>query len=78
MKLPRSALIICILLPLNGHTQTNVTNQRLFDTVDFLPECYPQRVVIFKKEPVIKGRIIFLGNSITQIGNWEKLLNDIK
>ena len=76
MKLQRSALIICILLPLSGCTQTNVTNQRLFDTVGFLPEYYPQRVVIFEKEPVVPGRIIFLGNSITQIGNWKKLLND--
>ena len=76
MKLQRSALIICILLPLIGHTQTSVTNQRLFDTLGFVPEYYPQRVAIFEKEPVVPGRIIFLGNSITQIGDWKKLLND--
>ncbi len=76
MKLQRLALIICILLPLIGHTQTNVTNQRLFDTIGFVPEYYPQRVTIFEKEPVVPGRIIFLGNSITQIGDWKKLLND--
>jgi len=33
-------------------------------------------VAIFEKEPVVPGRIIFLGNSITQIGDWKKLLND--
>ena len=76
MKLQRSALIICILLPLIGFTQTKVTNQRLSDTIGFIPEYYPQRVAIFEKEPVVPGRIIFLGNSITQIGDWKKLLND--
>jgi lysophospholipase L1-like esterase len=76
MRLQWPALIICILFPLIGCTQTNVTNQKLFDTVGFLPEYYPQRVVIFEKEPVVPGRIIFLGNSITQMGNWKKLLND--
>ena len=76
MKLQRSALIICMLLPLIGFTQTKVTNQRLSDTIGFIPEYYPQRVAIFEKEPVVPGRIIFLGNSITQIGDWKKLLND--
>ena len=76
MKLQRSALIICMLLPLIGYTQTKVTNQRLSDTIGFIPEYYPQRVAIFEKEPVVPGRIIFLGNSITQIGDWKKLLND--
>jgi lysophospholipase L1-like esterase len=65
-----------MLLPLIGYTQINVTNQRLFDTICFVPEYYPQRVSIFEKEPVVPGRIIFLGNSITQIGDWKKLLND--
>jgi len=76
MKLQRLALIICLLLPLICYTQTNVTNQRLFDTAGFVPEYYPQRVSIFEKEPVVPGRIIFLGNSITQLGDWRKLLND--
>src|SRR5215469_2048183 len=76
MKFQRSALVICILLPLISHTQTNVTNQKLFDTIGFVPEYYPQRVAIFEKEPVVTGRIIFLGNSITQFGDWKKLLND--
>lgn len=52
------------------------TNQRLFDTVGFLPEYYPQRVAQFEQEPVQKRRIIFLGNSITQMGNWKELLHD--
>ena len=76
MKLQRPVLIICMLLPLIGHTQTKVTNQRLFDTIGFIPEYYPQRVAIFEKEPIVPGRTIFLGNSITQLGDWKKLLND--
>ncbi|NOT94287.1 GDSL-type esterase/lipase family protein [Ferruginibacter sp.] len=33
-------------------------------------------MVLFKSEPVVKGKIIFLGNSITEFGDWQKLLND--
>src|SRR5258705_13360376 len=76
MKLQRFAFVICLLLPLIGHAQTNVTKQRVFDTIGFLPDYYPLRVATFEKEPVVPGRIIFLGNSITQIGDWKKLLND--
>ena len=76
MKLKKIALIIFALVPLIGSAQTRVTNQRLSDTVGFLPEFYPKRLAIFEREPVVKGRIIFLGNSITQLGDWKKLLND--
>jgi lysophospholipase L1-like esterase len=76
MNLTQFALIICISLPLTSQSQAKVTNQRLFDTVGFVPEFYPKRVAVFEAEPVVTGRIIFLGNSITQIGNWKKLLND--
>jgi lysophospholipase L1-like esterase len=65
-----------MVLPLIGNTQVNVTNQRLSDTVGFLPEYWPTRLAIFEKEPVVTGGIIFLGNSITQLGDWKKLLND--
>jgi lysophospholipase L1-like esterase len=50
--------------------------QRNWDTIPTLPQLYQQRYEQFKKEPVIKGRILFLGNSITQGGNWKKLLKD--
>lgn len=76
MKFQRFVFIICVLLSLVGHTQTKVTNQRLSDTTGFIPGYYPSRVAVFEKEPVVPGRIIFLGNSITQIGDWKKLLND--
>jgi lysophospholipase L1-like esterase len=76
MKLQKFALIVCVLLPIIGFSQTPVTNQRLTDTIGFLPEYYTQRAAAFAKEPVVPGRVIFLGNSITQIGDWKKLLND--
>jgi lysophospholipase L1-like esterase len=47
-----------------------------WDTIPILPELYKQRVELFKKEPVVEGKIIFLGNSITQGGNWKQLLKD--
>ena len=68
MKFQRLAFIACLVIPLISVAQTKVTNQRVFDTIGFLPEYYPQRVAVFEKEPVVTGRIIFLGNSITQLG----------
>lgn len=56
--------------------QSPVTNQHLFDTIPFMPEHYMQRTSLFKKEPVAKGGIIFLGNSITEMGKWSELFND--
>lgn len=46
------------------------------DTIPRLPELYKQRVSQFNQQPVTKGNIIFLGNSITQGGNWASLLKD--
>jgi len=50
--------------------------QRTWDTIPNLPDLYRQRTELFKKEPVVKGKIVFLGNSITQGGNWKRLLGD--
>lgn len=76
MKFRIPALLMCVLIATMDHAQTNITNQRLSDTIGFIPEYYPQRVAIFEKEPVVPGRIVFLGNSITQLGDWKTLLND--
>ena len=46
------------------------------DTALYKSGHYTQRLAIFKSEPVIKGRIIFLGNSITEFGDWKGLFND--
>jgi lysophospholipase L1-like esterase len=52
------------------------TNQRLYDTVTTMPELYASRIATFEAEPVVTGRVIFLGNSITQGGDWAALTGD--
>jgi lysophospholipase L1-like esterase len=37
---------------------------------------YHERLSEFKKQPICKGETIFLGNSITEGGDWAKLFND--
>jgi lysophospholipase L1-like esterase len=74
MKLIKPFLFICLLFPFLTFSQ--VTNERLFDTVGFIPDHYPQRIALFEKEPVTTGQIIFLGNRITEMGNWKQLLGD--
>jgi lysophospholipase L1-like esterase len=52
------------------------TTQRLYDTVTSMPELRSSRLAKFESEPVVPGRVIFLGNSITQGGDWAKLTGD--
>ena len=68
------ALLSALLLYLS--TTAQLTNERIYDTIGFIPEHYPQRVAKFQSEPIVTGRIIFLGNSITEIGPWAKLTGD--
>ncbi len=68
-------LFFLLLCPLPAGAQS-VTNQNLFDTIPFIAEHTPQRLQQFAKEPIVPGRVIFLGNSITKMGNWKKVLND--
>jgi lysophospholipase L1-like esterase len=68
-------LFFLLLLPLASLGQ-QVTNQRLFDTIPFIPEHTPQRLAQFAKEPIVPGRIIFLGNSITEMGDWKTATGD--
>ncbi len=76
MRRIKDLLFCCVAFPFIACGQPSVTNQRLFDTIPFIPEHYPQRIAIFEKEPVVTGRIMFLGNSITEMGRWDKLLGD--
>jgi lysophospholipase L1-like esterase len=52
------------------------TQKMLYDTTPYAMDYHNQRLAIFKKEPIVKGKIVFLGNSITEFGNWKKWLND--
>ncbi len=72
-----SFIFFLILFPCTVNAQRNpVTNQNLFDTIPFIPEHTIERLKIFEKEPVVTGKIIFLGNSITEGGNWKELTED--
>jgi lysophospholipase L1-like esterase len=50
--------------------------QKTYDTLPNLPEHYLKRVAFFKKEPIVKGKIMMVGNSIIEGANWKKLLKD--
>ena len=64
-----------MLLPFAALAQ-KVTNQRVYDTIPFIPEHTPVRIAKFEKEPIVTGRVIFLGNSITEMGDWKKATGD--
>jgi lysophospholipase L1-like esterase len=64
------ALLLCV------SATAQLTNERIYDSIGFIPEHYPQRIAKFQSEPIVTGRIIFLGNSITEIGPWAKLTGD--
>ncbi len=53
-----------------------VAQSRTYDTLPNQPEHYVAKLALFKKEPVEVGKIIMLGNSITEGGNWKTLLKD--
>lgn len=50
--------------------------QKTWDTIPNMPEHYQERLARFKKEKLVTGKIVFLGNSITEGANWKKLLKD--
>jgi lysophospholipase L1-like esterase len=48
----------------------------VYDTIRYAKEYYQKRVSLFKSEPIQRGGVIFLGNSLTEFGDWKKLLHD--
>ena len=74
---PVRAIVFTLLLtPTSLAAQSLPTTQRLSDTLPVLGELYAQRTAEFEREPVVTGRVIFLGNSITQGGDWARLTGD--
>lgn len=71
-------ILLSLITLISGLTfgQSFTTNQRIFDTIPFIPDHTKERVALFEKEPIVTGKIIFLGNSITEAGNWTKLTGD--
>jgi len=59
-------LIPAILIAQNQHT----------DSTKFINDHYRERIKVFSGEQVKKTNVLFLGNSITEFGDWKVLLND--
>jgi lysophospholipase L1-like esterase/ketosteroid isomerase-like protein len=49
---------------------------RKYDTVRFIPDHYRKRLAAFRSEHPRQGGTVFLGNSITEYGDWRRILND--
>lgn len=65
------AILVLLCLSIEG-----IAQKKTYDTLPNMPEHYVERYALFKKEPVVTGKVVMLGNSITEMGNWKKLLND--
>jgi lysophospholipase L1-like esterase len=76
MKRQLPLMILCLMACETLFAQSPVTNQRVFDTIPFIPEYGKARREKFQGEPTTTGRIMFLGNSITEGGDWKKLTGD--
>ena len=63
-------VFMCFLISLASEAQ------QVYDTIPFIPEYHQKRLVLFSHESTAKGAYIFLGNSITEFGNWRKLVGD--
>jgi len=50
--------------------------KRTYDTIPYAMEHHNARLALFREQPMTKGGIIFIGNSITEGCDWKKLLNN--
>lgn len=69
-------LVVCLLVILSSSFSSVTAQQKNYDTLPYILDHHRARLAQFAKEPVVKGKIIFLGNSITEGGQWKKLLKD--
>lgn len=72
IKMKRLAFILLFTLT----TNIVVGQNSVYDTIQYAKKHHQERLTLFKSEPMAKGKIIFLGNSLTEFGDWQKLLND--
>ena len=73
MKSFHRLLASCLLLTCLG---ASAQKNNDYDTLPNLPDHYLKRMDVFTKEIVLPNKVMFVGNSITEMGNWRKLLND--
>lgn len=73
--------IACFIISFLTYSQKNIDINELYPKKDIIvkyhnywtSKYYPERILEFKKNPLIKGGIVFLGNSITEGGDdWAK------
>jgi lysophospholipase L1-like esterase len=57
-------------------TTIAIGQNTVYDTIQYAKEYHQKRLNLFKSEPIVKGKTIFLGDSITEFADWQKLLND--
>ena len=65
-----------LLLLLSVLSSSVFAQKKAYDTLPNMPEHYVTRYQLFQKEPIITGRVIMMGNSITEGTDWKRLLND--
>lgn len=52
------------------------SGQRTWDTVPNMPDHYRKQIALFANQKVVTERVMMVGNSITEGGNWRKLTGD--
>jgi lysophospholipase L1-like esterase len=57
-------------------TTVAIGQNTVYDTIQYAKEYHQKRLNLFKSEPIVKGKTVFLGDSITEFADWQKLLND--
>jgi lysophospholipase L1-like esterase len=55
---------------------TAKAQQTTLDTLPYAMEYHQKRLDVFKNETPGKNKIVFIGNSITEFGDWKVLLKD--
>ena len=65
-----------LLCTISASAQDLSTNINIFDTIPFIPDHGKEMRARFAAQPVTNGRTIFLGNSITEMGDWKTLTGD--
>ncbi|WP_268846183.1 GDSL-type esterase/lipase family protein [Flavobacterium aestivum] len=57
-------------------TTITIGQSVVYDTIQYAKKYHQKRLTLFKSEPIVKGKTIFLGDSNTEFADWQKLLND--
>lgn len=66
----RIIVVVFLLVALRANAQ------QAWDTIPVLPDHYREKLDAFRQEKETTGKILFLGNSITEGGNFRKLTGD--